>query len=80
MLRILSCEFWVRCRYVCDFKDCFSYINNVYFYFYRFVYLINVDFFEDLFNVFNNLIDLGVSRIDDLKLNINNFIGYVRYV
>lgn len=65
---------------MCDFGDCFSYINSVYFYFYRFVYLINVDFFEDLFNVFNNLIDLGVSRIDDLKLNINNFIGYVRYV
>lgn len=65
---------------MCDFGDCFSYINNVYFYFYRFVYLINVDFFEDLFNVFNNLIDLGVSCIDYLKLNINKCIGYVRYV
>lgn len=65
---------------MCDSKDCFSYTNNAYLYFHRFAHLINVDFFEDLFNVFNNLIDSGVSRTDDLKPNINNSTGQVRYV
>lgn len=65
---------------MCDSKDCFSYTNNAYLYFHRFAHLINVDFFEDLFNVFNNLIDSGVSRTDHLKPNINNSTGQVRYV
>lgn len=65
---------------MCDSRDCFSYTNNAYLYFHRFAHLINVDFFEDLFNVFNNLIDSGVRRTDHLKPNINNSTGHVRYV